>query len=45
MCAWASLGTGPTINYPIDAKTQTELAALADKAAALAKDGPTRNAG
>ena len=43
MCAWGEAwARGPTINYPIDAKTQTELAALADKAAALAKDGPDK---
>jgi hypothetical protein len=41
MCAWGEAwARGPTINYPIDAKTQAELAAIADKAAALAKDGP-----
>ena len=43
MCVWGEAwARGPTINFPIDAKTQTELAALADKAAALAKDGPAK---
>lgn len=43
MCAWGEAWSrGPTINYPIDAKTQTELAAIADRAAALAKDGPDK---
>ncbi|THD83368.1 MAG: hypothetical protein E7812_00535 [Phenylobacterium sp.] len=41
MCAWGEAWSrGPTINYSIDGKAQAELAALADKAAALAKDGP-----
>ncbi len=43
MCAWGEAwARGPTINYPIDAKTQAELAVLADKAAALAKGGPAK---
>jgi hypothetical protein len=43
MCAWGEAWSrGPTINYTIDAKTQAELAALTDKAAALAKDGPVK---
>jgi len=43
MCAWGEAwARGPTINYPIDAKTQAELAALADKAALLAKNGPAK---
>ncbi len=43
MCAWGEAWSrGPTINYGVDDKTQKELAALADKAAALAKDGPVK---
>ena len=43
MCAWGEAwARGPTINYPVDARTQAELAALADRAAALAKDGPEK---
>jgi tetratricopeptide (TPR) repeat protein len=43
MCAWGEAwASGPTINYTIDAKAQATLAALADKAAALAKDGPVK---
>ncbi|THD60973.1 hypothetical protein [Phenylobacterium sp.] len=43
MCAWGEAWSrGPTINYPIDPKTQAELAAIADRAAALAKDGPVK---
>lgn len=41
MCAWGEAwASGPTLNYTIDAARQKELAALADRAAALAKDGP-----
>src|SRR5262249_22445506 len=41
MCAWGEAwARGPTINYPIDDKTQAELAVIADRAAALAKGGP-----
>jgi hypothetical protein len=41
MCAWGEAwAAGPTINFKIEPKAQTELAAIADKAAALAKDGP-----
>jgi hypothetical protein len=41
MCAWGEAwARGPTINYPIDAKAQAELAVVADHAAALARDGP-----
>jgi len=43
MCAWGEAwARGPTINYGVDIKTQTELAAIADKAALLAKDGPVK---
>ncbi|HZZ32012.1 MAG TPA: hypothetical protein VFE10_08455 [Phenylobacterium sp.] len=43
MCAWGEAwARGPTINYPVDDKEQAELAALADKAAALAKDGSAK---
>jgi tetratricopeptide (TPR) repeat protein len=43
MCAWGEAWSrGPTINYPIDAKQQAELARLADKAAVLAKGGPEK---
>ena len=43
MCVWGEAWSrGPTINYPIDPKAQAELAALTDKAAALAKDGPIK---
>jgi tetratricopeptide (TPR) repeat protein len=41
MCAWGEAwARGPTINYTIEPKTQAELAVIADRAAALAKDGP-----
>ena len=41
MCVWGvAWSSGPTINYDIDRKAQNELAALADKAAVLAKGGP-----
>jgi tetratricopeptide (TPR) repeat protein len=41
MCAWGEAwARGPTINYTVDAPAQKELAALAAKAQALAKDGP-----
>ncbi|THD54207.1 hypothetical protein [Phenylobacterium sp.] len=41
MCAWGEAwARGPTINYTVDDKEQAKLADLADKAAALAKDGP-----
>jgi tetratricopeptide (TPR) repeat protein len=43
MCAWGEAwARGPTINYTVDDKAQAELAAIADKAAALAKDGPAK---
>jgi tetratricopeptide (TPR) repeat protein len=43
MCAWGEAwARGPTINYPVAEKEQAALAALADKAAALAKDGPAK---
>ena len=43
MCLWGEAwARGPTINYGVDDKAQAELAALADKAADLAKDGPPR---
>ena len=43
MCAWGEAWSrGPTINYPIDAKTQAELARIADRAAQLAADGPDK---
>jgi len=43
MCAWGEAwARGPTINYPVDDEEQAELSALADKAAALAKDGPVK---
>ena len=43
MCAWGEAwARGPTLNYPIDDKTQAALAALADRAAVLAKDGPDK---
>jgi hypothetical protein len=43
MCAWGEAWAGgPTINYPIDAKAQVGLARIADRAAALAKDGPAK---
>jgi tetratricopeptide (TPR) repeat protein len=43
MCAWGEAwARGPTINYTIDPKAQAVLAALTDKAAALAKDGPLK---
>ncbi len=41
MCVWGDAWSrGPTINYPIDRRQQTEAAALADKAAVLAQDNP-----
>ena len=41
MCVWGEAWSrGPTLNYTIDSKAQAEAAALADRAAALAKDGP-----
>lgn len=43
MCAWGEAwARGPTINYTVDDKAQAELAAIADRAAALAKDGPAK---
>ena len=43
MCVWGEAwARGPTINYPVDLAAQKELAAMADKAAALAKDGPEK---
>jgi tetratricopeptide (TPR) repeat protein len=43
MCAWGEAwARGPTINYTIEPKEQAELAAIADRAAALAKDGPVK---
>jgi tetratricopeptide (TPR) repeat protein len=43
MCAWGEAwARGPTINYPIDAKEQAALAALADKAAGLSQGGPDK---
>ncbi|WP_207801825.1 tetratricopeptide repeat protein [Phenylobacterium hankyongense] len=43
MCAWGEAwARGPTINYPIDAKQQAALAALADRAAGLARGGPEK---
>jgi hypothetical protein len=41
MCVWGEAwARGPTINFGVDDKTQAQLAILADRAAALAKDGP-----
>lgn len=41
MCVWGEAWSrGPTINFGVGDKAQGQLAALADKAAALAKDGP-----
>lgn len=43
MCAWGEAWSrGPTINYPVDAATQVELAAIVDRAARLAADGPPK---
>ena len=43
MCAWGEAwARGPTINYNIAPKEQTELAGIADRAAALARRGPPR---
>lgn len=43
MCAWGEAWSrGPTINYPIDKKTQADLVVLADKAAVLAEGGPAK---
>ena len=43
MCVWGEAwARGPTINYPIDTKTQAELATLAERAAVLAKGGPAK---
>jgi hypothetical protein len=43
MCAWGEAwARGPTINYPIEAKEQAALAALADKAAGLSQGGPDK---
>ncbi len=43
MCAWGEAWSrGPTLNYPIDSKTQGELAKIADRAAQLAADGPDK---
>jgi tetratricopeptide (TPR) repeat protein len=43
MCAWGEAwARGPTINYDIPAKDQAELAVLADRAAALARNGPKK---
>ena len=40
MCAWGEAwARGPTLNYPIDAKEQAELAKVADRAAQLAAGG------
>lgn len=41
LCVWGEAWSrGPTINYSIAPSDQVDLAALADKAAVLAKDGP-----
>jgi len=41
MCVWGEAwARGPTINYTINESVQTQLATLADRAAALAKDNP-----
>jgi tetratricopeptide (TPR) repeat protein len=41
MCAWGlAWASGPTINYPIEAKDREKLALLTATAAALAHDGP-----
>jgi len=43
MCVWGEAWSrGPTINYTIDADKIAELAVLADRAAALAVDGPPK---
>jgi tetratricopeptide (TPR) repeat protein len=43
MCAWGEAWSrGPTINYTISGEDQARLAALADRAAALAADGPLK---
>ena len=43
MCAWGEAwARGPTINYTVDDKAQAELAAIADRAARLAKNGPAK---
>jgi tetratricopeptide (TPR) repeat protein len=42
MCAWGlAWASGPTINYPIEAKDREKLALLTGTAAALAQTGPT----
>jgi len=43
LCVWGEAWSrGPTINYPVEKTDQAELAALADKAAVLASDGPPK---
>ncbi len=43
LCVWGEAWSrGPTINYPLEPKDEAELAALADKAAVLAADGPPK---
>jgi tetratricopeptide (TPR) repeat protein len=43
MCLWGEAWSrGPTINYPIDKKTQAELAVLADRAAKLGAGGTAK---
>ena len=43
MCVWGEAWSrGPTINYPIDAAAQKELAGLVAKAEVLAADGPLK---
>lgn len=43
MCVWGEAwARGPTINYPISNSVQAQLASLADRAAALAKDNPPK---
>lgn len=43
MCTWGEAwARGPTINYMISDTVQTQLASLADHAAALAKDNPPK---
>ena len=43
MCAWGEAwARGPTINYTINETVQAQLASLADHAAALAKDNPSK---
>lgn len=43
MCVWGEAWSrGPTINYSISESVQAELAGLADRAALLAKDNPSK---